>query len=164
MDGKTTIGQIVIREADQGDLDAIMRLEEKSFPTFWSEAMYACELGRDLCVFLVAEEKGRPRGFALAWLVMDECHLLKLAVDPAQRRRGMGRALMEELLARARAGGANICWLEVRGNNVAGRRFYLDLGFREIGIRKGYYQDTGEDALLMVKAIAGKPLSELLGG
>jgi len=147
-----------IRPAQPHDLDAILALEQASFPSPWSGEMYALEFERELGVFLVAEEiaTGVARteeliGYVCAWVVEDECHLLKLAVRPESRRKGMGSALLSELTAAAMARGADKFWLEVRENNLAALCFYRRHDYLEFGIRKSYYSDTGEDAVVMAK-------------
>jgi ribosomal-protein-alanine N-acetyltransferase len=80
--------------------------------------------------------------------VYDELHLLNLATDPAQRRQGCARRLMEDLITRGRQGGAQLVVLEVRRSNAGAQALYEGLGFQIIGERKGYYQDTREDALV----------------
>ncbi len=87
-------------------------------------------------------------GFTVVWTIAGELQLLDIAVDRSRRRAGIGRALLSRVLERARAARA-IVTLEVRASNTAARALYTDLGFGERGLRRGYYQATGEDAVLM---------------
>jgi len=88
-------------------------------------------------------------GYLMAWVVHDELHVLNLAVARRVRRRGVGAALMAAALHLARREGLATVTLEVRRSNAGAQAFYREFGFREIGVRAGYYPDTGEDALVM---------------
>ena len=109
------------------------------------------ELARSWAVRLVARIEGQPSpvGFLLAWQAADELHLTDLGTRSAFRRRGVGRALVSALLSHARAVGARLVVLELRRSNVAAQSLYEGLGFVVSGERKGYYSDTGEDAVEM---------------
>jgi ribosomal-protein-alanine N-acetyltransferase len=88
-------------------------------------------------------------GMALTWRAADEVHLLDLAVDPEVRRQGIGRCLLETVLSDARAGGAALALLEVRASNAAALGLYASLGFVRTDVRRAYYSDNGEDAVVM---------------
>jgi ribosomal-protein-alanine N-acetyltransferase len=92
----------------------------------------------------------RLRGFSIFWLVQDEQHVLNVATDPAQRRRGVGRRVMEATLEVGRQNRCRISTLEVRRGNVAAMEMYRALGFRPVGMRPNYYADDREDAVVMV--------------
>lgn len=95
-----------------------------------------------------------PLGFALTWRAADEVHLLDLAVDPGARRRGIGRALLRAVLEDAERSGAALVVLEVRASNDAALALYGALGFARTGVRRAYYSDNGEDAIVMQKHLA----------
>jgi ribosomal-protein-alanine N-acetyltransferase len=116
----------------------------------------AAELSRAHAVLLVARERAgaTPVAFVLAWHVADEFELLDLATDPAFRRRGLGRALIERLLVEARERAASAVYLEVRPSNAAALSLYRATGFVELARRPRYYPD-GEDALLLRRDLAG---------
>lgn len=95
------------------------------------------------------EARGAPLGFALVWLAADEVHLLDLAVDAAFRRRGVGRALLRAVIEGGRSAGGAQVLLEVRRSNAAAIHLYAATGFRELDVRRAYYADNGEDALVM---------------
>lgn len=144
-----------IDELRDEDLDALLVLERRCFPTPWTRAMYAGELyrlPRDR-VLLAARDAGandRLVGAALAARIGDVWHVMNVLVDPVARRRGIAARLMGELLERSTELGPEDGWvLEVRDDNEAAIRLYESLGFVERGRRRGYYQDTGEDALVM---------------
>jgi ribosomal-protein-alanine N-acetyltransferase len=140
------------------DLEAVLRIERASFRTPWSHQAFLHELERNRVAGLwvargerFGEAGGAAAvvGYLCLWVVADEVHVTNLAVDPAWRGQGIGRFLLGTLLAHHHAQGARRAFLEVRPDNVEARRLYKGLGFQEIGRRRGYYVDTGEDALLL---------------
>ncbi len=136
------------------DLDGVMAIEEVSFPTPWSRGMFLEDFPRDFSDTLVAEgAAAEVLGYAVCWTLAGESHLLNIAVDPACRGRGVGRALLSECLRRAARGGATLIFLEVRSGNEAALRLYRSMGFVFRGIRKGYYTDTGEDAVVLDREV-----------
>jgi ribosomal-protein-alanine N-acetyltransferase len=140
---------VAIRRATLSDLDSIMAIERVSFPTPWSRAVMASELSHPAGRYIVAELDGRLIGYAGMCCFADEAHIMNVAVDPEQRRRGIGEALMLELLRRACELGAESAYLEYRPSNAAAAALYRRLGFQRVGRRPNYYRDTGEDAVLM---------------
>lgn len=129
-------------------LDQVLDLEARAFEHPWSPELVARELEQDHSMILVISSEDRVAGFVIAWLVVDELHILNVAVDPSLRRRGLARLLLGELLDRAQRCGMSLATLEVRVSNEAAIRLYEGLGFRTIGLRRRYYAD-GEDALVM---------------
>lgn len=129
-------------------LDQVLDLEARAFEHPWSPELVARELEQDHSMILVISSEDRVAGFVIAWLVVDELHILNVAVDPSLRRRGLARLLLGELLDRAQRCGMSLATLEVRVGNEAAIRLYEGLGFRTIGLRRRYYAD-GEDALVM---------------
>jgi ribosomal-protein-alanine N-acetyltransferase len=140
------------------DLDAVLHIEQASFPSPWSRQAFLHELERNRVAGLWVARARRSGdedgvaavvGYLCLWAVADEVHVTNLAVDPTWRGEGIGRLLLGTLLVHHRAAGARRAFLEVRPGNVGARRLYTGLGFREVGRRRGYYVDTGEDALLL---------------
>jgi ribosomal-protein-alanine N-acetyltransferase len=145
------------------DLDAVLAIERVSFPHPWSRQAFLYELRENrvarLWVARLPAEDAEPPpeappeapivGYLCLWLVADEMHVTNFAVDPTHRQRGLGRHLLGTLLELYRRNGARRAALEVRPSNHSARRLYEAFGFRQVGLRKGYYFDTGEDALLM---------------
>ncbi|MCL6611035.1 MAG: ribosomal protein S18-alanine N-acetyltransferase [Peptococcaceae bacterium] len=131
-------------------LDQVMAIELKSFPIPWSHRTFMFEVTEnDFAFYIVALLNGRVAGYAGMWIVLDEAHVTNVAVHPELRGRGVGRALMTELLGRAAVLGADRITLEVRVSNRAARSLYKSLGFVEKGLRRKYYSDNNEDAVIM---------------
>lgn len=109
------------------------------------------ELGREIALpwLLRSPDSNEPVAFSLAWSVADEVHLLDMASHPEHRRKGHARALLRELLSYARREHKRLVLLEVRRSNEPAIQLYRSLGFETTGVRRGYYADTGEDALEM---------------
>jgi [ribosomal protein S18]-alanine N-acetyltransferase len=119
------------------------------------------ELARPWAGILVARaSEGREAvGFALFWRAADEVHLVDLAVAPEARRAGVGRALLDAVIAEARAGDARLLLLEVRAGNAPALALYRSAGFFEHGVRRAYYSDNGEDAVEMRLTLTPEPLN-----
>jgi ribosomal-protein-alanine N-acetyltransferase len=142
-----------LREAALADAEALAALQQSApGAAVWSAEDYVSLLSAESAICLLAEnEDDEPAGFVLARLAADELEILNLAVAPPRRRRGLGRRLVAEALARGRARGAGKCWLEVRASNQAALAFYRALGFREQSRRCAYYRDPVEDAVICVR-------------
>lgn len=139
------------REANAADLDWVVQLEKTCFAEDpWTRSMLQDELSRPGGVFLVTGGLGAPRAFAIAWAVLDELHILQVAVDPAARRLGIGRKLLAAVEARSVS--AENAWLEVRRDNAAALGLYEAFDYRAVGCRPKYYTD-GCDALLLRKRL-----------
>jgi ribosomal-protein-alanine N-acetyltransferase len=137
-----------------GDLDGVMAIEEVSFPTPWSREMFLEDFPRDFSDTLVAAgTEDEVLGYAVCWTLAGEAHLLNIAVHPASRGHGIGRALLSECIRRAALAGASLIFLEVRSENEAAQRLYRSMGFVFRGVRKGYYTDTGEDAVVLDREV-----------
>ena len=123
--------KIALRDARPSDLDALLSIQRASpGAAVWTRDAYESLLAADGTICLVAEGKSDERiGFIVARVAADEMEILNLAVRPTARRRGLGRRLVVEALARARTRGARHCWLEVRASNRAALDFYRALGF-----------------------------------
>jgi ribosomal-protein-alanine N-acetyltransferase len=136
---------------DDTDLEGVLEVEAESFTNPWTRAMYSWELqNRSVChIFLVRTDGCRVAGFCAFWLVFDEVHINNVAVRPQFRAQGIGTALLQRVLAEARQLGARRAMLEVRASNEGARRLYERLGFYIAGIRRNYYTDPVEDALIL---------------
>jgi ribosomal protein S18 acetylase RimI-like enzyme len=120
----------------------------------------AAEIARPFVRLAVAAEGETRRGLLVGWAVADELHVLDVVVAREARRRGVGRALVVAALDDARARGARIALLEVRRTNRAAIKLYLGAGFVAVRVRKGYYEDTDEDAVEMAAELAPGALAE----
>lgn len=134
---------------EERHLSELARLERLCFSEPWTREGLAAELGSGTAVFLVAELCGRTAGYAGMHCVCGECYVDNIAVFPQLRRAGIGRALTEALIARARERDAEFVTLEVRASNAAARSLYGSLGFREAGLRRDFYRRPAEDALIL---------------
>ena len=129
----------------------IAQLEAQCFSDPWSEKSIASELENPLSLWLVAEENGQVFGYVGSQTVLDESDMMNVAVDPRFRRQGIARALIETLIAELAKMGSRCLRLEVRVSNENARALYERMGFRQLGLRKNYYHNPKEDALILGK-------------
>ena len=142
--------EAVIRRMTDADVDAVAAVEAATFPTPWSRDAFASEMRNAAARYLVAEVGGQVVGFAGAWIILDESHVTNIAVLKDHRGQGLGRALTAGLMQYLSNLGAAYVTLEVRRSNIIAQTLYESLGFIRLGVRKRYYEDNGEDALIMV--------------
>lgn len=142
-----------LRRMTEQDLDRVMELSNASFQFPWSRNLFARELDHEWSVVTLAIPPGDAPavGFLVSWVVHDELHILNIATDPRWRRRGVAAVLLAEAFSRARAARCTLATLEVRRSNEGALLLYKAEGFRRVGIRPRYYQEEGEDAVVMVK-------------
>lgn len=147
---------MVITDVGAQDLPRIAELERGCFGDPWSRESFRQLLGTPTVYFrCLREDVGAPAlGYVVAWFVADEGEIANLAVDPEQRRRGMGAALLDAALGEAARRGAVAVYLEVRESNEAARRLYASRGFIEVGRRTRYYRKPVEDAVVLRCAVA----------
>ncbi len=133
-------------------LDQVLEIEKASFPTPWSRDAFKGEiLQNDFAHYIVAVYDSAVIGYGGMWIILDEAHITNVAVRPDLRGKSIGKVLMLEIIRQAVVRGANSMTLEVRPSNKAARKLYHGLGFIERGLRKRYYSDTNEDAIIMWK-------------
>ncbi|WP_456600103.1 ribosomal protein S18-alanine N-acetyltransferase [Blastococcus sp. SYSU DS0616] len=146
-----------LRPMRLADLPAVMELEEELFaPDTWTVAMYRDELARtDTRHYLVAEDEGAVVGYAGLIAYDDEAHVATIGVTGARQGEGIGARLLDALLAEADRRGAPVVLLEVRADNETAQGLYRRRGFAEIGRRRGYYQPSGTDAVVMKRERTG---------
>jgi ribosomal-protein-alanine N-acetyltransferase len=137
-----------IRRLTYADLPQVIAIERRAFPTPWSLAMFVLELSKPGGVCLAARREGRLIGYLICSRYDTVWHIMNVAVDPDERRSGVATTLIDELLERVGDGHARFT-LEVRTSNAAAIALYRRFGFRTAGTRRRYYQDNGEDALIM---------------
>ena len=144
-----TAVMIDIRRLDLDDLDAIEEIEQRAYPTPWSRAMFASELAKPTSICLGAFEGQDLVGYVINSRYVDAWHVMNVAVDPDHQRRGIATALLERLFEVTRDDERRGYTLEVRVSNEDAIALYEKLGFEARGIRRGYYTDNREDALIM---------------
>jgi len=171
---------VMLSPMNLGDLDPVIEIEAVCFPTPWSRDMFLAELSSEhpwAVIELVrpvdsgTAARGSRKagstfiddaevstvspiiGYVDYWLVYDEVHLLSIAVVPQWRRRGLGRILLDRPISAGLLGDCAHVVLEVRRGNLPAQRLYESAGFRPVGLRKRYYSDTGEDAIVMMKIL-----------
>jgi [ribosomal protein S18]-alanine N-acetyltransferase len=142
------------------DLDEVLGIERASFSMPWSRGafLYEMQQNRVARCWVAREATGRVAGYLCLWEVADEVHITNVAVRPELRRRGIARSLLGSVLDDARGRRFKIVVLEVRPSNQHAVSLYESFGFRVVGRRRGYYYDTGEDALVMEVGLRGEPV------
>jgi len=143
-----------VSPATEADLDAIDEIEQYSFGTPWPRATFEGELEREWARIDVARHAGRIIGFCDYWLVTTELHILAIATHPDYRGRGIAGILLARVLDSACAAGCTLATLEVRRSNKPAIALYERAGFKTVHVRARYYQDDGEDALVMLREIS----------
>lgn len=149
---------VIVRRMASRDIDRVAALEREIFADAWHREAFARELdGRKNMPWVVVDAGGDILGYMIAWFVVDEAHLGNIAVAPGSRKRGIGQSLLDELFAECRERRVRHVFLEVRASNMEAQNLYQKNGFETISVRKRYYADNHEDALVMRKTL--KPQS-----
>jgi ribosomal-protein-alanine N-acetyltransferase len=148
---------IRLRPMRSADLDAVLAIEQRAFPQPWSRSFFEKELRapQTRCTVAVHGDGlvDSIVGYVVCWCVAEELHLLNVAVHAEHRGAAIGRRLVEHVLEEGRAAGGRVAYLEVRAGNASARRLYRRLGFRDLGVRRGYY-GPGQDAIVMELRLA----------
>lgn len=133
------------------DIPEVMALERSAYSKGWPATAFERELTQNAMARYVVlrEAGGRMLAFGGLWLMVGEAHIVTVAVLPEEQRKGFGRAVVHALVELARDEGMEVATLEVRVSNQAARALYREYGFYEVGTRKRYYSDNGEDAVIM---------------
>jgi [ribosomal protein S18]-alanine N-acetyltransferase len=140
-----------VETLEESDLDEVLTIEEASFTNPWTRQMFLWELQNAGVSygFVLRTPEWRVAAFCTVWVVLDEIHINNIAVRPESRGGGVGRALLEFVLRLGSGLGARRATLEVRRSNVAALKLYEKLGFEVGGVRKNYYANPVEDALIL---------------
>jgi ribosomal-protein-alanine N-acetyltransferase len=146
--------ELVFAPFTESDLDEVLPIETAVFSDPWPRQFFLEELRVPQSIACVARHRDKLAGYLLAWQLEGETHLGNLAVVPEYQRRGVGQALLSWLIERARTDGPGRITLEVRSSNFAAQELYRRFGFQAVALRRGYYQDSGEDALVMMRDFA----------
>jgi len=148
------MSDINIRNMTECDIDDVLEIEKLSFTTPWTRQAFESEIKNNLLSkYIVAEGEGIILGYAGMWMIMDEIHITNVAVHPDYRGQGIGNGLIEAIINLCIERNMRAITLEVRVSNHVAKSLYKKYGFIEAGIRRGYYSDTKEDAIIMWKEI-----------
>jgi ribosomal-protein-alanine N-acetyltransferase len=132
------------------DVEHVSRVERRCYTLTWSSSAYITEIGNPSAYYTVAkDETDAVVGYAGMWVIMDEIHITTIAVDPVQRGRKVGERLLYDLLEEGMSRGGERATLEVRERNTVAHNLYLKYGFEDVAVRKRYYSDNNENAIIM---------------
>jgi len=141
---------VVFRRMTVEDIDTIVEIEKECFTVPWTkEAFYNELMYNQFAHYFVMLWQGEIIGYGGLWTIVDEAHVTNIGLREAYRGRKLGQRLLRELIAFASLRGMKRMTLEVRVSNTVAQRLYEKFGFRVEGVRRGYYSDNGEDALIM---------------
>ena len=145
------VKKVTIKRMAQEDIDDVIAIEEKAYGAHhWSKDSFMQELNNDLAwYYSLFDEEGRLVAYAGTWHILEEAHITNIAVDKDQRRKGYGEALLKHILDDCYKEMVKYLTLEVRVSNKAAIGLYEKYGFTSFGLRKKYYQDNNEDAMIM---------------
>ncbi len=145
-----TLVPVQIEPMREQDIPRVTEIERASFPTPWPPDAYHREIRENRTAYYIVARVGEEVvGYAGMWVILEEAHVTTIAVDPKWRGRKIGERLLAALIEEAQRRGARWVTLEVRKSNRVAQQLYRKYGFREVHVRKGYYTDNGEDALIM---------------
>lgn len=142
---------LLVKEMDASHIDEVLHISQHSFPVSWSIESFKKELKNPLAKYMVAILNDKVIGFAGLWTILDEGHITNIAIDSAYRGNGYSKILLSTLLKNTESLCSEGVTLEVRISNVVAQKLYTSLGFSSEGVRKGYYEDNKEDAIIMWK-------------
>ena len=142
---------MMIVNMNESHVAQVAALEKICFSDPWSEHSVASELKNPLSCWLVAEEDGKVAGYVGSQTVIDESDMMNVAVHPNHRRKGIAEALVVELVEALKKRESRCLTLEVRASNEPAKALYEKLGFTQVGLRKNYYRNPKEDALILRK-------------
>ncbi len=142
--------EITIRSMRIEDIEYVSRLERRCYTLPWSSSAYVTEVGNSNAYYTVAAlPDGTIAGYAGMWVIMDEIHMTTIAVDPSVRGLKIGERLLLDVIRVGIKRGAERATLEVRERNTVAHNLYLKYGFEDVAVRKNYYSDNGENAIIM---------------
>ena len=143
--------QIKIQPMQKNEVDEVLKIEEKAYGEHhWSKDSFYGELSNNLAYYFSAyDSQGALVGYAGSWQIIDEAHITTIAVEPDMKRKKIGEALLNRILEECYKNMIKYVTLEVRKSNESAIALYEKYGFKSLGVRKGYYQNNNEDALIM---------------
>lgn len=149
------IAGVTLRKMELSDIPQVVEIEKQSFPTPWSAFAFTCEIldnnFANYYVITAEQDENMILGYGGMWVIIDEAHVTNIAIMPSYRGKRLGELLLRQLILAALAKGGEKITLEVRVSNKPAQKLYERLGFAPGGLRKGYYLDNNEDALIMWK-------------
>ena len=143
------MSEVVFRKMIVDDIDAVFEIETTSFSHPWSRQSLCDEMENERALYIVAVAEDKPIAYMGTWLIFDEAHVTNVAVLPQYRRLGIGQKLLRHMIDILKHKGICSMTLEVRESNFPAQAMYQKLGFEAAGIRKNYYEDTKENAIIM---------------
>lgn len=144
---------VKVRQMVEEDLEEVIRIEQRSSNVPWKEAMFRGELEKNpySTLWVVLNDSGFGIiAYVCFWIILEDLHILNIAVCPEERGKGLGKELIRTVLRHANQQGIREASLEVRNSNLTARKLYERLGFRAVGVRPGYYRNPLEDGIIMV--------------
>jgi ribosomal-protein-alanine N-acetyltransferase len=145
---------LVIERLGEAHLADVLRIERECFPAPWTESMFRQEVEETwLSRSFVALQNGHVVGYIIAWFLRGEVHVLNVAVSVSHQRQGIGRRLMNHVIELGEQTEHHMVTLEVRASNDPAKLLYVTMGFAPVGIRRRYYRDNDEDAIVMVRRL-----------
>jgi [ribosomal protein S18]-alanine N-acetyltransferase len=150
------VDELVIESMEMTHVADVLRIERDLFPAPWTEGMIVQEVEEKwLSRSFIATIGGQVVGYIIAWLLRGEMHILNLAVAATYQRRGIGRRLLDHALDLAKSEHVRLVTLEVRASNEPAKQLYARMGFVPVGVRRRYYHDNSEDAIVMTRRFEG---------
>ncbi|WP_300278481.1 ribosomal protein S18-alanine N-acetyltransferase [Peptacetobacter sp.] len=149
MESKVKISELVIREMTINDVDGVFEVEKNCFEDFWSKQSFIDEIKNNNARYLVAQNGSKIVGYIGIWLILDEGHITNVAVHSDYRGLKIGNELLKEMVNLCKENNIIAMTLEVRKSNEIAQNLYKKYGFKMAGIRKEYYSDNREDAIIM---------------
>ena len=144
------LNDFIISDMNIQNIDDVVNIDKLSFKIPWSRDAYMLEIEKNKCArYRVIVKEGKVIAYGGMWIVVDEAHITNIAVHPDYREKGLGNAIVEDMLDLARFLNIASMTLEVRVSNTPAIKLYSKYGFTEVALRKGYYADTKEDAIIM---------------
>jgi ribosomal-protein-alanine N-acetyltransferase len=145
--------EVLIEKMKETDLADVLAIEQASFPTPFTLNLFRMELNLNVAHLFVARKQQKIVGYIDFWRVGPEAHLITIGVDPKARKHGVGSKLVAFMLEDVKRNRVESVSLDVRPTNAAALKLYEKFGFRQVGVRKKYYQDNDEDALVLGLAL-----------
>ena len=149
MENTEKLSDVIVREMTMDDVDGVFEVEKNCFEDFWSKQSFIDEVKNSNARYLVAEKDSKIVGYIGIWLIIDEGHITNVAVHSDYRGLKIGNELLKEMVKLCKQNKIVAMTLEVRRSNLVAQNLYKKYGFKMAGVRKEYYSDNREDAIIM---------------